>query len=81
MLNAFDPAIANRYFDFYDQEKDTRYTFQFFYLSQGIRAMAALENGELDFTASGSSPLSLAAARGVAVETVNLIDIDELSQG
>eukprot|EP00935_MAST-01C_sp_MAST-1C-sp1_P002765 g2765.t1 len=81
MLNAFDPAIANRYYDFTAPSTNTEYKIQFFYLSQGMRAMAALENGELDVTSSGSSPLSLASARGVDVKTVSLIDIDQLSQG
>lgn len=55
--------------------------YKFYYLSQGMRAVTALENGELDITATGSSPLSLAAARGVDIQMISVIDKDRLSQG
>ena len=66
-FHAHDAAIASGYYD------TDEYQFQFFQLSQGIRAMSALDNNRLDITEAGSSPFALGVARGINATLLSLV--------
>jgi len=74
-FHAHDAAIAQEYYDSAAPVAGggDEYRFQFFQVSQGIRAMSALENERLDIAEVGSSPFALGVARGVNATLLSLV--------